>query len=637
MYGLFAVFGPAAQRLTRDRILSAVKGVAPAELDLYTDGRAVSVALLSPSGAAGAAPFEWTGSGRLGFALDGYVVTATDGPHSLQRQRLMRLIETEGLEAALQGVVAGAFNLAVLDLDRGIFSVANDRVGSIPIYYSVAPEGCVVATAPGLVGAVGLGSREPDLTAIAELVFLGHTVGDRYFSKDMRRLPAASILRWDERSGELAVSSTGLSPLRLGSVDREPELDEVAELVRAACRRIAGLGGRNALLLSGGMDSRLILAAWPGSEPLPCYSYGPPEFADVAFARATAAIRASTFTRIPLEGDEVAAGIDEMTRLCGPPTFPHRYLAARRVAADGLDTVLDGYAGDVLLGGSYYGFGRFLSLPRRWAQLGNRLADRRICEVGFDALAESLLESLLDPGAAAWLARYCNPDIARLLAAERPAMLQDVWTTLRQLAPSDGSVDVAVRDFKLTQRALHSTIHQGVLCRRFARVAYPLLCDVALLEALWTIAPRHTAHRRLYVRLFRRHFPGYAEVPYTASLLPLKRSPLLHRWTKALRSRGVRLPFQARTTVSERYNEWDTWLRESPALRNRASALLSDLGMADRPHLQAAIERIGTGEHAGSGDLLHVGALSHLVEPLTIRMQDAVGAATRSHTVVRQG
>lgn len=617
MYGLLAVFGPAARDVNRARILSAARSIAPTDADLYCDGERVSVALFSPPERPGTAPFEWTRDGRLGCALDGYVVTATPGSLALQRRELLRLIEAEGVENALRKIVAGAFTFALLDLDRELFTVANDRVGSIPVYYGALPNGCVVATAPTLPGALGLTSREPDLTAVAELVFIGHTVGDRYFSRGLRRLPPASILRWDHRRSELSVSATGLDPVRLGPADRTPDVDEIGELVKTSCRRIAGLGGEHALLLSGGMDSRLILAAWPREEKLPCYSYGPPEFADVAFARAAAAVRGSTFTRVPLDGDEVADGIDEMLRLSGPPTFPPRYLTGRRLAADGFDVALDGYAGDVLLGGSYYGFGRFLSRPARWAQLVNRLGDRRVSDVGLDALTEGLLESLWDAGATEWLDRYADPEVARMLAAQKPAILQDIRTTLGEMAPPEGSVAVAVRDFKLMQRALRTTLHQGVLCRRFVRIGYPLFCDAPLLEATWRIAPRHTAFRRLYIRLFRRHFPEYAEVPYAASLLPLKHSSLLHRATMAMRGRGVRLPWTG--FARPKYDEWDTWLRESSALRERAIVLLSELGLADRPRLRTMLDRIGSGQDKGTGDLLHVGALAQLVEPLTPR------------------
>lgn len=618
MYGLFAAFGTAARQLTRERALGAIATVAPAEVDFYTDGQSVSLALLNPPNRAEGASITWSRGGRLACALDGYVVTETAGDGAAQRRELARLVESNGVERALATLAAGSFNAAILDLDRGLFTVANDRVGSIPLYFAEVAGGCVVATAPALVTACGVVAREPDLTAIAELVFLGHTVGERYYVKGMRRLPPASILRWDDTSGRLDVAGTALSPFRLGPAEREPDVDQIAELTRAACRRLAGLSKKNALLLSGGMDSRLILAAWPDSARLPCYGYGPREFADVSFGRQVASVRGSRYTNVPLHGHEVSASIDEMLRLSGPPAFPPRYLAARRIGDDGLETALDGYAGDVLIGGSYYGSTEFLSRPERWLQAANRLGDRRVRQVGVDALTETLYASLLDRGATEWLARHADAEVAQALSAQRPAMLQDISAVLREIAPADGSVAVAIRDFKLMHKAQHSSLNQGVLCRRFVRVAYPLLCDHPLLEATWTIAPRHTAFRRLYVRLFRRHFPKYAAVPYASSLLPLRRSALAHRWAKTMRSYGVRLPLASPGVVQERYDEWNAWLQESASLRGRAIGLLTDLGLSGRARLEAAIEPIGAGAIKGSGDLFHVGAVAQLVSPLRV-------------------
>ena len=110
-------------------------------------------------------------------------------------------------------------------------------------------------------------------------------------------------------------------------------------------------------------------------------------------------MRGSSYTNVPLHGHDVSASIDEMLRLSGPPTFPPRYLAARRIGDDGLETALDGYAGDVLIGGSYYGSTEFLSKPERWLQAANRLADRRVRQVGADALTDTLYETLVDRGA----------------------------------------------------------------------------------------------------------------------------------------------------------------------------------------------------------------------------------------------
>jgi hypothetical protein len=84
-----------------------------------------------------------------------------------------------------------------------------------------------------------------------------------------------------------------------------------------------------------------------------------------------------------------------------------------------------------------------------------------------------------------------------------------------------------------------------------------------------------------------------------------------------MRALGLPLPWTA--SARPKYDEWDTWLRESLALRERSIVLLSELGLADQPRLRTMLDRIGSGQDKGTGDLLHVGALAQLVEPLTSR------------------
>jgi Asparagine synthase/Glutamine amidotransferase domain len=613
MYGLVAGFGSAASRVSPSVLPAAIDDDGDAKVGHFTDERSVSVMVMVPRESHLAPLLAWRRDGRLGIAVDGYLTTDVAGPPGRQVERLLQMIEERGVESALGAVVAGAFNLVVIDLDARTFVVANDRLGPIPLYVAETRGGAVVSTLPRLPVTTGLVSREPDLTACAELIYLGNTIGDRYYLKGLRRLPRASILKWEEGSGRLEARQTSLAHLPDVAATAPADLDAIAETVRASCRRMADVSGRTALFLSGGMDSRLILAAWPAGRDLPCYSYGPAEFADVAIARQLAATRGAPFTRVPLDGNQVADDIDRMLCFTGPPAFPNRYLAARRVLQDGFDTVLDGYMGDVLLGGSFYGKGPVTSRLARYARYVNRLVDEPTRRIGLDRLAEWIFADMLDPGALAWLERNGDPDFARALAAERPRILEDISTELRRMASPDGSTALLFRNFTIVHKALHNSIFQTVASRRFVRVGVPLMNDGPFLEATLRLPPDEVAFRKLYIRLFRRHFPAYADAPYAASLLPLRRSPLLHHWVRSLGSRRNRLIPHARA-LAVGFDEWRTWLAQSEGLRERAVVLLARLGVASAERLRAAVERIGDGRESGSGDLLHLGGLAYLVQ-----------------------
>ncbi len=613
MHGLIAAFGSASRHLSVDAVLARLGGAAREDVHLIAHDAGV-VAVVAPRIPGGPPAVARTPDGDLRLAVSGYLLL--DSPEAADRHGhlLLAEIRTRGIEAALREVVAGSFVLAVLDPANGRFTVANDRMGSIPLYYWEVPGGAILTSVPAF---LQLGDPSPgrlDWTACAELLRIGYTLADRSPLDGVRRLGPASLLTWNPGEDRLTLSATDNDPLKAKPVSAPVDLAEIDERLTAACRRLTRLGGRTAHFLSGGMDSRLLLAAWPGEAP-PCYSYGPAEFADVAIARAVAAERGSAFVHVPLPGDAVAAALGDMSRFGGLPIFPNRFLASRRVRDDGHDTVVDGCLGDAVFGGSYYKHQGYLSPAGRRLQGLAQFKDHSVRRVGLDAVVEAALHSMVDATADAWVSRVLGPEVARRLAAATDDIRHDVWTDIRRLAATEDSAAVVLRNYTILNRNWHGIAQQAVMSRRFLRVFYPIPCDTPLLEALLRIPPRETAFRRLQIRLLCARYPRYAALPYAASLLPLRRSFRLHHWAPALRRRfGSRMPFlrPAVPHAAARYNEWEAWLGESAALRALAGRSIVEAGFADAPRLHQHMAAVADGRERGSGDLGTMAALAHL-------------------------
>ena len=176
----------------------------------------------------------------------------------------------------------------------------------------------------------------------------------------------------------------------------------------------------------------------------------------------------------------------------------------------------------------------------------------------------------------------------------------------------------------MRSRSANHIRQQGVFTRRYVNVYYPFATDVPLLEAFFKVRPGVTAFHRNQIRLLRRRYPAYAEVPYAASLLPLRRDSLVHHWGPRLRRRGFRLPLikPGVNHVRHDHDEWHEWLQTSPLLRTRVGGLLVKLGLAHPDHLQSRLEDIEHGRERGAGELVHLAALAHL---LTARPAPAAG------------
>jgi hypothetical protein len=615
VHGLVAGFGRAAVHVTREALVARVPGLTAEQLRFAALPAGATVAVIDPGLADRASAMTWTPRGVLGLALSGYLLVGDTGQVSDHQANFLAAVEAHGLAPALREVVSGSFVLATIDLERGEVTIANDRMGSVAAFYVEVPGGALVTTIPSLLRLGNLVPAERDWTAVAELVYIGYTLSRRYMLVGARHMPPASLLRWDPHGERLALHETDLDPLRIDPSSRAPDVDELGDKIEAACRRLATIGGRTAHLLSGGMDSRLLLAAWPRDAELPCFSYGPAEFADVAVARVVAAIRGSRFTHVPLPPDEVAATFDDMSCYAGPPTFPNRYLTARRMRLEGFDNVVDGYLGDVFLGGTYYRSASDRSIFARVAGKLGWLVDASVDRVGLDTLAEGLFDGLVDPASDAWASRYFRPEVMSLLKGRKDEIRQDIREELQRLAPFHDSIALLLRDFWVANRSRHCIAQQGALCRRFLRTYYPLTNDVALANALARLRPRDVAYRRLQIRLFRRRYPAYAAAPYAASLLPIERHFLLHHWAPGLWRCHLRFPWlhPALAGTVPSYDEWNAWLQGSVALRDRTVDLLMATGMADSATLVARMDAVARGHERGVGELVHLASLGPIL------------------------
>ncbi len=630
MHGLVVTLGHAAQHLTRDAVVHHLGAPAADAFHLVADEPGVRVAVLVPPGLGLEPPVAWSPRGSRGLALSGYLLVDSTLAASRHLRLLLEGVERRGLEAALRDVVAGSFNLALVDGVRDQVLIANDLMASVALYYAQVPGGAIATTIPGLLRLGGLLPAELDWTGVAELIQFGHTIGDRYPIAGVRRLHAASILCWDGAAARLEVRATDRDPTRLPVEPSNSDLNRLADLVESACRRLTRLDGHMANLQSGGFDSRLVLAAWPRERSLPCYSYGPSDHVDVILGARLAKVRGSSFGHIPLSAGAVAEAFDDMALFGGAPVFPNRYLAARRLREDGFVAAVDGLMGDSLLGGTSFRHQHRFSRSGRYCKTIHRFVDGSVGRIGLDALTEIILDSYTDTSAEGWVSRHLSPAVAARLAAERTEIRQDVWHELNHLASDHDSATLLLRRFRMRSRSANYIRQQGIFTRRFVHVYYPFATDVPLLDAFFRVAPRVTAFHRNQIRMFRRRFPAFGEVPYAKSLLPLKRHSLVHQWGPWLYERGLRLPLLRPRVAAVRqdHDEWHEWLQHSAPLRERAGDLLAKLGLAHPDHLQSKLEDIEHGRERGAGELVHLAALAQLLTARPARAAGSSGSMT---------
>jgi Asparagine synthase (glutamine-hydrolyzing) len=253
----------------------------------------------------------------------------------------------------------GAFAAVLREPRRRAMTLVSDRFNSRPLFYREAGELFAFASQASLLLNMPGARRRLDPIAVMQFLAFQSVVDERTFLDDVRALPPASSL---ECPG-------GGPPRRYWSwrppADDGRSVDAHAERLvaplREATARMVDDGRGLALLLSGGLDARAVVACSPG--PLPAITLADFDNKEVGLARAIAASRAFPFTFVRRHRDHHVGLVDLAVAL---GDGAHRYDNAQFAY---LRSVLPS---DITALATAYSFDRFLkgnSLPKRRKRL----------------------------------------------------------------------------------------------------------------------------------------------------------------------------------------------------------------------------------------------------------------------------
>ncbi len=204
---------------------------------------------------------------------------------------------------------------------------------------------------PAILGAMREGGCPPELdrTALADVVTFGTPLGRRTLVRGVLRLHPGEGFSLDEGRIGVHPSRPLPAPPLLEPDDREGWIDTYLEALQGAI----AVGGRVGCALSGGLDSRTLLALLRsmGADPI-AITFGRPGHPDLSLARevATRAGVRHHVHEVPPDGplpqlDEIAAvtgGTGNLALLAG--------VTSHREVAGLVDVLVSGASGDALFG-----------------------------------------------------------------------------------------------------------------------------------------------------------------------------------------------------------------------------------------------------------------------------------------------
>lgn len=194
--------------------------------------------------------------------------------------------------------IDGTYSAVIYDSNQKKIHLITDALGLRQLYWIVR-DGCLVWGSE-VKAMLALPNFHPkiDSRALDEFLSVGHLLGDRTWFEGVELLPSGTVLTWDIKQRSIKKQRywwwDEIRPLA-GRIDEGEVVEELGRLFIDAVNRRSRQGERVGLKLSGGCDSRAVLAAMPErGYPIHAVTFGKKGCEDIRIAGLAARARGAT-------------------------------------------------------------------------------------------------------------------------------------------------------------------------------------------------------------------------------------------------------------------------------------------------------------------------------------------------------
>ena len=516
------------------------------------------------------------GKGMLRTADDLVVVDGESSLYARLARPGARLWTTDASGVDLTAECRG--NIAIWNEVHGRLAIANEWTGSFPLYYLHRPrQGFLFSSRMSVIESAI--RCTVDALGLTEFLREACFFSDRSLWSNLRRLQPGQSLVYDIAADRVSITERS----RLWTSIARTTTRDATEAIWAHLGHATDISHSTSLMMSGGWDSRTLLARAVASSPLECltaYSHGDPSSREIRLAQRLAGESGIAFHQEPIdhrcyEIAELQMGFAREEHV----VFPHWHRAGRIAAAAGPQMVMAGVYGEVL--GGHYGRAMLLQGTAKVREVLRQL-------VGKATPSENISRSEF-----AALREFFHHD-----RVDRPWPIREDWWRDAQISADQLNADVDQDLTRLKDRGIHTvdqlieahvSEHRGSQyinaqvrsCRAYTEVSMPF-AERGFLEAACAVPLAKKIHNRLNRELLRRYAPGLLRHPMAATLVAASR-PLVVQEASRFARKGLELwrwrdHFTSGGRVKSPRLSWVNFefLRTGPELRTIIDDLKAD-------------------------------------------------------------
>ncbi len=419
--------------------------------------------------------------------------------------------------------IDGNYAAVIYDSRKQKVHLLNDRYGLRHLYWLVHAGNLVWSSEAKAMLALPGWQPKIDPLAVKQFFSIGYLLEDRSWFQGVELLSSGSVLTWDIRERRFHKQRywwwDEIKPLT-GRINRFEIADELGRLFVEAVQRCCQQGEKVGLMLSGGLDSRAILAAMPNNGyPIHAFTWGRKGCDDIWIAARAAKVKVATHHIFELdETNWLRPRIDGVWWTDGESDI-HGLAAIgwRKAVRAAYEINLGGIGGDSILGGGY--------LPKN----------------GFDT--------------------YPDPQTMAAMLKCAPELLDQFDDYL-----SVPKMDV----FFLQNHSRRKIMGSPKVWRTFVEYRDPFY-DVRLVEFTYALPDCLRHGSRIYNLMLVRQFPEfYKHIPWQSVGVPISWPHILLRAARQCRIRRASLirglnHLGFKCTDRRHYSDYPNWLRAEPS------------------------------------------------------------------------